>query len=102
MCYRPLMERKQVIADLHEARNLMPEVPPRWTPEFLTQRREDKARKILAALLNDPAPTPETKGSIRRALNAESRHAKLTELAVAISQATGAYLMDLRKVEPKR
>ena len=96
------MERKEVIADLHEARNLVPEVPPGWTPQILTQWREGKARKILTALLNDPTPTPETKGSIRRALNSESRHVKRTELAVAISQATGAYLMDLSKVEPKR
>jgi len=96
------MERKEVIADLHEARNLVPEVPPRWMPQFLTQRRECRSRKILAVLLNDPTPTPEIKGSIRRALSAKSRHDKRTELAVAISQATGAYLMDLGKVEPKR
>ena len=89
------MERKEVIADLHEARDLVPEVPPRWTPKFLTQRRDGKARKILAALLNDPTPTPEIKGSIRRALNAKSRRDKRTELAAAISQATGAYLKGL-------
>jgi hypothetical protein len=96
------MERNEVIADLHEARNLMPEVPPRWTPQFLIQWREDKARKILTALLNDPTPTAEIKGSIRRALSAVSRHDKRTELTVAISKATGVYLMGLSKVEPKR
>ena len=95
MCYRPLMERKEVIADLHEARNLVPEVIPRWTPQFLTQWRERKAREILTALLNDPTPTPKIKASITRALNAESRHDKRIELTVAISQATGAYLMSL-------
>ena len=89
------MERKEVIADLHEARHLVPEVPPRWTPQFLIQWRERKARKILTALLNDPTPTPKIKASITRALNAESRHDKRIELTVAISQATGAYLMGL-------
>ena len=96
------MERKKVIADLHEARNLVPEVPPRWMPKFLTRWRDGKARKILTALLNDPTPTPEIKGSIRRALSAKSRHDKRTELAVATSQATGAYLMDIGKAEPNR
>ena len=89
------MERKEVIADLHEARDLVPEVPPRWTPQFLIQWRERKARKILTALLNDPTPTPKIKASITRALNAKSRHDKRIELTVAISQATGAYLMGL-------
>jgi hypothetical protein len=37
----------------------------------------------------------EIKNSIRRALNAESGQDKRTELAVAISKATGAYLMEL-------
>jgi len=91
------MERKEVIADLHEARDLLPEVPHRWTPHFLIQWREAKARRILTALLNDPTPTPKIKASITRALNAESRHIKRIELTVAISQATGAYLMAVAK-----
>jgi len=102
MCYRPLVGRREVIADLHEARNLVPEVPPRWTPQFLIQRRESKARKILTALLNDPTPSPKIKASITRALNAESRHEERIELTVAISQATGAYLTAIGKVESKR
>jgi len=102
MCYRPLVERKEVIADLHEARDLMPEKPHRWTPNFVIQWREDKARRILTALLNNPTPTPKIRASITRALNAESRHNKRIELTVAISQATGAYLMGLGEVESKR
>src|SRR5678816_3234883 len=81
--------------NLHEARDLMPEVPHRWTPHFLIQWRERKAHKILTALLNDPTPAPKIKASIRRALNVESRHDKRIELTVAISQTTGAYLMGL-------
>jgi hypothetical protein len=96
------MKRREVIADLHAARNLVPEVPPRWMPKVLRRWHEGKARKILTALLNDPLPTPEIKGSIRRASNAGSRHDKRTELAVAISQATGVYLKDLTKAVPKR
>jgi hypothetical protein len=96
------MGRKEVIADLNAAWDLVTEVPPRWMPKFLTQWRDDKARKILAALLNDPTPTPKIKGSIIRALHAESRHIRRTELTIAISQATGAYLMDIGKAEPNR
>ena len=102
MCYLPSMGRKEVIADLNTAWDLVPEVPPRWMPKFLTQWRDGKARKILTALLNDPTPTPKIKGSIIRALNAESRHDKRMELTIAISQAAAAYLMDLGKAEPKR
>jgi hypothetical protein len=61
-----------------------------------------RARKILTALLNDPTLTPKTKGSIASALHAESRYDKRRELAAAISHATGVYLMDLSKAEPKR
>jgi hypothetical protein len=96
------MERKEIIADLNMARDLVPEVPPRWMPKFLTQWRDGKARKILTALLNDPTLTPKTKSSIARALHAESRHDKRRELAAAIAHATGVYLMDLSKAEPKR
>jgi hypothetical protein len=96
------MGRREIIADLNEARSLLPEVPPRWTPKFLTKWREGKARKILTALLNDSTPTPGTQASITRALNAKSRQNIRTELAVAISQATGDYLMELSKAEPKR
>jgi hypothetical protein len=80
----------------------MPEVPHRWTPHFLIQWRERKAHKILTALLNDPTPTPKIKHSIRRALNVESRHDKRIELTVAISQATGAYLMRGRSQSQER
>ena len=96
------MGRKEVIADLNTAWELVPEVPPRWMPKFLTQWRDGKARNILTELLNDPTPTPKIKGSITRALHAESRHVRRTELAVAIFQATSAYLMDVGKTVPQR
>jgi len=96
------MERKEIIADLHAARSLLSESPPRWMPKFRTQWRGRKAREILIALLNDLTTTPEVKSSIRRALSAESRHEKRTELGFAISKATGAYLTELGKFTAKR
>ena len=33
------MERKEIIADLHAARSLLSESPPRWMPKFRTQWR---------------------------------------------------------------
>jgi len=96
------MGRKEIIADLHAARSLLSESALRWMPKFRTKWRDRKARKIFIALLNDPTTIPEVKSSVRRALRAESRHDKRTELGFAISKATGAYLMELGKVAAKR
>jgi hypothetical protein len=96
------MGRKEVIADLYEARDLVSEVPPRWMPKVLMQWRDARAREIFTALLNDATPDPKIKASITRALNAKSRHDKRIELTVAISQATGAYLTSLVEAPLKR